>query len=181
MVATGGLAALNRLSASDLLVLGRDAHARMPAPAGATPVLGVRDTDIVRRAAECIIPATTTPGATQAGVAAFIETMLSAWYPPVDRDRFVDGVRAIDAHAVARYAHGFTECDVTQQVALLQEHDDAVTALRTARDAKANDHWFAMLKYLTVWGYCTSEVGMRDTLRSWPMPMRYDGNAKVGA
>jgi hypothetical protein len=181
MVATGGLAALTRLSESDLLALGREAHARAPQRTGGAPVLDARETAIVTLAAEQIIPATTTPGATQAGVAAFIETMLGGWYPPADRDRFVAGVRALDAQASARHARGFAECDAAQQLALLEEHDAAVTALRTARDPGANDHWFAMLKYLTVWGYCTSEPGMRETLHSWPMPMRYDGDVKVGS
>jgi hypothetical protein len=54
-----------------------------------------------------------------------------------------------------------------------------VAALRTTNGAAANAHWFAMLKYLTVWGYCTSDVGMRETLHSWPQPMRYDGNVAV--
>jgi hypothetical protein len=38
---------------------------------------------------------------------------------------------------------------------------------------------FAVLKYLTVWGFCTSEPGMREVLHSLPRPMRYDGAAPV--
>jgi hypothetical protein len=35
-----------------------------------------------------------------------------------------------------------------------------------------------MLKYLTVYGYCTSEAGMR-ALGLYPMAGRYDGCAPV--
>ena len=38
-------------------------------------------------------------------------------------------------------------------------------------------HWFAMLKYLTIWGYYTSEIGETRELGNWPLPWRYDGNA----
>ena len=187
MVATGGLAAINRLSANDLLALGRDAHAQADSHAqtepvaSAAPALDARAAAIVTAAAERIIPATDTPGATQANVTAFIETMLSGWYTPEDRDRFVVGLGELDARARELFTRGFAACDPTQQAALLEGYDDAVSAMRVAQDSRANAHWFAMLKYLTVWGYCTSEVGMRDTLHTWPMPMRYDGNAPVGA
>ncbi len=61
----------------------------------------------------------------------------------------------------------------------MRQLDDEVTALRRTDGAAASAHWFGMLKFLTVWGYCTSEVGMRQTLQSWPQPMRYDGNVPV--
>ncbi|HET9385972.1 MAG TPA: gluconate 2-dehydrogenase subunit 3 family protein [Gemmatimonadales bacterium] len=43
---------------------------------------------------------------------------------------------------------------------------------------QASPEWYARLKYLTVYGYCTSEVGMR-ALKLWPQPWRYDGCAPV--
>ena len=62
---------------------------------------------------------------------------------------------------------------------MVQALDDEVMALRRTAGGAANAHWFAMLKYLTVWGFCTSEPGMREVLRSLPRPMRYDGSAPV--
>jgi Gluconate 2-dehydrogenase subunit 3 len=176
MLATGGLAAVNRLSAKDLLILGGDAH-RTPLVDG---VLDAHATDAVTIAAEHIIPATDTPGATDARVPAFIAIMLAQWYSSADRDRFLAGVRDLDVRARAAVGVPFVEAPPAVQRAVLQQLDDDVSALRQQRAATANDHWFAMLKYLTVWGYCTSEIAMRQTLRTWPMPMRYDGNAAVG-
>ena len=43
---------------------------------------------------------------------------------------------------------------------------------------QANPDWYARIKYLTAYGYCTSEVGMRE-LKLWPPPWRYDGCAPV--
>ena len=176
MVATGGLAAFNRLSADDLVALGREVHAA-PAPRA----LDARAATTVAIVVSHIIPATDTPGAVEAGVPAFITHMLEQWYPPADRDRFLAGLATLDGLSRARTSREFASADAAGQMAVLQQLDDEVTALRQANVAQANAHWFAMLKYLTVWGYCTSEVGMRQVLHSWPAPMRYDGNARVDA
>ncbi len=181
MVAASGLTAVNRLSATDLLALGRDAHRGTAADVGRLKFLGAHAAMTVMIAAEHIIPAGATPGATHANVTAFIDTMLDGWYPPDDRARFLRGIAELDGRSMARYGEKFVTGSAAQQIALLETSDVEVAALRSTSDAAANDHWFAMLKYLTVWGYCTSEVGMRETLHSYPMPMRYDGNARVDA
>ncbi|MCC7054413.1 MAG: gluconate 2-dehydrogenase subunit 3 family protein [Gemmatimonadaceae bacterium] len=179
MMATGGLAVFSQRSAAELLAMGADAHRAPQVPQAR--VMDAHAALTVQVAAALIIPATDTPGATEAGVAAFIERMLDQWYPADDRDRFLAGVAELDGRARARGQPDFVTAGAADQVAMLQHFDDAVTALREARDPSANQRWFAMLKYLTVWGYCTSEPGMRDTLHTWPMPMHYDGNARVGA
>ena len=181
MVAASGLTAVNRLSAQDLLTLGRDAHRATAEDRGRMAVLNAQAAISVAIAAEHIIPASATPGAMQANVAAFIDTMLDGWYPPADRDRFLRGLAELDARSMARFGQRFATGTPAQQIALLETSDAEVTAMRATSDAAANEHWFAMLKYLTVWGYCTSEVGMRDTLHTYPLPMRYDGNALVDA
>lgn len=173
MVATGGLAAFRRLSAADLDALGDDTHRRLvdgTAPSGA---LTAAELAAVAAAAECIIPRTETPGATDAGVAAFVDVMLGEWYPPDDLTRFRAGLRQLDAGGA------FIEAGRERQVAFIQALDDEVSLLRRTSPRDAATHWYATLKYLTVWGYCTSEVAMRETFRSFPPPMRYDGAAPI--
>ena len=177
MVATGGITALGRLGTQDLLAMGREAHSA--SDRAAPPVLDAHAAALVTAAAERIIPATDTPGATQAGVTRFVETMLAGWYPAADRDRFVAGLPTLDSRSRARGGKAFLDITAAEQDVVLRQLDDEVTALRRNDGAAAGAHWFAMLKYLTVWGYCTSEVGMRDTLHTWPQPMRYDGNVSV--
>ena len=46
-----------------------------------------------------ILPATDTPGASDVGVPQFIDTMLSEWYAPEERDRFLAGLGRVDARA----------------------------------------------------------------------------------
>ena len=46
-----------------------------------------------------IIPPTDTPGAAEAGVPQFIDTMLAEWYAPDEREAFLAGLDEIDARA----------------------------------------------------------------------------------
>lgn len=179
MVSTGGLAAFARLSPRDLLALGEETHARLRDAASAGTILSPEEVRTVTAAAECIIPRTATPGATDAGVNAFIELMIADWYPTPDVERFRAGLATLKNVSMTRFAKPFADLSSKEQVQLVQALDDEVTALRRMDPSHANAHWFAMLKYLTVWGYCTSEVAMRDVLHTHPRAMKYDGFAPV--
>ncbi len=97
---------------------------------------------------------------------AFIDKMLTDWHTPEERERFLAGLKELDSRG------NFVDRSEADQLALLNALDNAAFAAGT------NDHWFARLKYLTVYGYCTSEVGMR-ALKLYPLPWRYDGCAPV--
>ena len=168
LVATAGLPCLESLAPQDLLALGQEVHRRT----GAGRALDTHALQTVAVAAERIIPATDTPGATDAGVSAFIDKMLADWHTPAERDRFVAGLPELDVRCRARAGKDFIACTVADQVAVLTAFDDE------ARAAASGEHWFARLKYLTVYGYCTSEPGMR-ALGLFPLPWRYDGCAPV--
>jgi hypothetical protein len=185
LIATGGLAALGRLPMTTLESVGRATHehARLNTDGAQTRLRSLDATTaaVVTAAAERIIPRTDTPGATDARVTEFIDVMLSDWYEEADRDRFVAGIRTLDADAKSTHGHAFVQATEAEQVALLEEAEARVVALRRTNARAANESWFGMLKYLTVYGYCTSEPGMRQHLQSWPMPMTYDPAAPVNA
>ena len=165
LVATAGLQCLDSLAPADLLALGRDVHQR-----ATSRVLSPHDERTVAAAAARILP--------DADVSAFIDKMLADWHTAAERERFLAGLPELDARCRTRGGRDFVDCSEADQVAVLTELDDEVTALRTDHGAAANQHWFAMLKYLTVYGWCTSEAGMR-ALRLYPLPWRYDGCAPV--
>lgn len=173
LVATAGLRCLESLAPADLLALGRDVHHRAHTERSALRALTAHAERTVAAAAERIIPATETPGAAAAGVSAFIDKMLADWHTPPERDRFLAGLAELDARCRARAARDFIDCAEADQLAVLTALDNEVTPI-------ANEHWFAMLKYLTVYGYCTSEAGMR-ALHLYPLPFRYDGCAPIDA
>ena len=180
-----GVAALpffGSLGVDELFDVGQRAHTladfrRSGAPQAPPRALTGAEYDTVSQAAERIIPRTTTPGATDARVADFIDVMLADWYNDSDRVRFKTGLGELDAQARSLAGRAFSQATETQQTELLEALDRELTSRRQSGLADADDHWFAMLKHLTVWGYYTSRPGIEKELRVQIMPGRYDGNA----
>lgn len=179
LVATGGLGAFSRFSAGDREALGADAHRRVLDGRAATGTLTAAELATVAAIAECIIPRTDTPGASDAGVAAFIDLMLGEWYPAQDLARVREALNLLDGHGQAVSGQPFVRLPRERQVAIVTAFENDVALLRRSDPSAANAHWFGIMKYLTVWGYCTSEVAMRDVFHSFPPPMAYNGAAPV--
>lgn len=181
MVAAGaGLRCLDGLGAEEIIAFGERLHASTADARGASGALDARQSATVTAAAERIIPASDTPGATDANVTAFIDRMLADWYTPAERQRLLAGLAELDGQSRAAHGRDFVGLGEADQVEVLTAVDDEVTALRRTPSTGAgnpDDHWFSMLKFLTVWGYFTSEAAMRDTLGQWPMAGRYVGCA----
>jgi hypothetical protein len=118
-------------------------------------------------------------------VPGFIDAMLADWYTPSERDRFLAGLRELDARAEQVQRRRFALCSEERQTALLADLDRDVATRQSGAAGAAparestDEHWFAMLKFLTVWGYCTSEVVMTDALHTYPLPGRFDGCAPL--
>jgi hypothetical protein len=181
VLALAGIAALplfRTLGAEELFEVGRRAHARAGPGESAPRALTAAEYAIVSQAAERIIPRTATPGATDARVAAFIDVMLADWYDARDRERFKAGLRELDTSALKLTGNGFVKARPRQQIEMLETLDRELQIRRQAREAGADDHWFAMLKHLTVWGYYTSRPGIVEELRVQLVAGRYDGNAR---
>lgn len=160
---------------ADLLAMLRDVHAAVQSDGpGTFRALDGHAAETVAAACERLIPADETPGAIDAGVPHFIDHILAGWYEPDERDRFLAGLQILDARSRAANGRLFLQCTDAQQDVLLTAFDREVQTLEGDR---RDLHWFAMLKYLTVWGYCTSEVGMKTELHLYPQPMKYDGSA----
>ena len=66
---------------------------------------------LVSEVADIIIPRTDTPGAKDAGVPGFIDTMLKDCYTKEDQDRFLAGVTAFDEEAKKAYGDSFIYCE----------------------------------------------------------------------
>jgi hypothetical protein len=180
-----GIAALpvfGSLGVGELLTVGQRAHEladrrKAAAPQAPPRALTAAEYETVTMAAERIIPRTTTPGATDARVADFIDVMLADWYNDSDRLRFKTGLGELDTRAQSLAGRPFARTTKPQQTELLEALDREVNVRRQSSPADADNHWFAMLKHLTVWGYYTSRPGIEKELRVQIMPGRYDGNA----
>lgn len=133
---------------------------------------------LVAEVAEIMIPRTDTPGAKDAGVPAFIDTMLKDVYEDSDRQRYVSGLKAFDDAARAAHSKGFVELSKAQQTELVRKfHDEAVAAelaLET-RPSYLQRSFILMTKELTLLGFFTSEPGATQVLQYAAVPGAFNG------
>ena len=127
--------------------------------------------ELVATIADHIIPRTDTPGARDAGVPRFIDTMMAEYYTADERKQFVAGVGDVDARAQEANGRAFTRCTAKQQRAILETLD----AEAFPATARRGPHFFATMKELTVLGYYTSKAGATQELRYVQTPGRFEG------
>lgn len=143
-----------RASAGEAGGSGRDAS--QVAPSLLTPPR----TRVMAALAEAIIPATDTPGASEAGVTEFVAALLDGWLDDDDRDRFLTGLDSVDPAARDRFGRDFASCTPDEQAALVGDLDAELTSLRDDPDADETRHFFHDVKRFTLTGWFTSEVGL---------------------
>ncbi len=110
---------------------------------------------------ETILPATDTPGAAQAGVAQFIDSLLAAWYSPAERDEFLSGLADVEQRCLLEERAAFPALPAARRLSFLQRLD--AEAASAAADGRKP--FFRTLKELTLIGFYTSETCMQNELR----------------
>lgn len=134
------------------------------------------NTNFLGDLAEAILPETDTPGAKEAGVGEFIPVMVRDTYTEKDQNAFVEGLEGVDDRSKKEFDKKFQELSAEEQLQFVNMLDkEAKEYQKNKKDEDAN-HFFTMLKQLTLTGFFTSEVGMTKALRYVKIPGRYDGN-----
>ncbi|MYM62797.1 gluconate 2-dehydrogenase subunit 3 family protein [Pseudomaricurvus sp. HS19] len=137
---------------------------------------------IVAAAAEIIIPRTDTPGAIDAGVPHFIELMVQDWLNDEERAIFLNGLSDLETRIPQEFGKSYDQLAQEQQLAVLEGLEAAASdspwyVQGNVRRAFISDAPFiCQLKELTIWGFFTSEAGVKQVLRYNPMPMKFDGH-----
>lgn len=151
----GNLSALARVRADQL-------HAAAASTQSATRwvprILNAHQHVTVAALVELIIPQTDTPGAKAVLVDRFVDALLAEAQRP-DRVRFIGGLAWLDRRSKALYARDFVTASPAQQAELLTK----LSAEGSAED-RAGVEFFTAIKSMTITGYYTSEVGLRDEL-----------------
>ena len=142
-------------------------HAHSPAAQAAmaaqewTPrVLNPRQNETITTLTELIIPQTETPGAKAARVNRFIDAVLQQ-AKPADRDSFFRGLTWMDERSRTQFRTDFVAATPAQQTELLTtlSKSDGETA-----ELRAGVQFFRAIKSMTIDGYYTSEIGLRQEL-----------------
>ena len=147
---------------------------------------------VVAEVAEIMIPRTDTPGATDVGIAPFIDKMMKDTYSKDEQQRFVAGLADLEARTKREHGRAFLELEPAQRAALVKQvHDPAVEADRESTVPLDQRHrpFILTMKELTLLGYFTSEPGATQVLQYRPVPGAYQaciplaqaGNGKAWA
>jgi len=154
-----------------LLAVGRAVHKRVRA--GTLRALDPHQDETVATIAELIIPKTDTPGAREAGVPAFIDVMFAEWGDDDQRKVFTAGLANVDERSRALFGKDFIACNEAQQTQILTGLDAELARLRDTK-ADTSKNFFQAMKWLTLTGYYTSEVGATTEQHFRVVPGRYE-------
>ena len=182
----GGAAALPLLPA-ELFANAHLAHVHLhqqetggePAP---LTILTEHQARTLNAIAERILPTTDTPGAGDAEIPGFVDRLLEGWLPDAARRHLLAELDRFDARARERLpdATGFADLSEPEQDALLTEAQNEAIAQRDGRAFSRNPNrlheqaFFDLVKWLTLFGYYTSEAGMKSELGYRIVPGRWD-------
>ena len=171
------------LSAPTLLAMSRAGEAKNTSMALESFSLNDTQRKIVAEVAEHIIPRTSTPGAKDAGVPAFIEMMLNDCYKAPEHKSFLAGVSDLEKK-------NFLTQSKEQQVATLKQLETDTKELmkqynvkqvkvgdnvdKESMDAKQGVPFWRLMKELTLLGYYTSEEGIKASFIYEPIPGKFE-------
>ena len=164
-----------------------------PSEKGSTPFsLSTDYQSLVAEIAEIIIPETDTPGAKEAGVGPFIETMIKDCYTNAQGVHFKKGLDQVEEKAQAMGGN-FISLNLEQQTEILKameaaakEEKQAISDVKEVdaetgkekddgKAAKQVTPFFNLAKELTIFGYDTSEIGATMERDYIPIPGRFEG------
>ncbi|MBL7697254.1 MAG: gluconate 2-dehydrogenase subunit 3 family protein [Chitinophagaceae bacterium] len=125
--------------------------------------------------AETIIPTTDTPGAKAAKVGAFMTVMVKDCYTEDDQKVFREGMNKINNEADKKFDKSFVQLSEDQRHQLLVAIDNEQKEYGKNKKKDDPNHYFRLMKELTLLGYFTSEVGATQALRYVESPGKYEG------
>jgi hypothetical protein len=158
----GGSAFLEGCKTSD-----KKAAAALPLNAGQIAFLD--------EVAETIIPATNTPGAKAAKVGEFMHVMVTDTYAENDQTIFIEGLSKLDDASNKKFKAEFMKLSPEQRKELLNEIDKEAKEYASKKKKEDPNHYFTLMKQLTLLGYFSSEVGATQALRYVPVHGKYEG------
>ena len=150
-------------------------QAKAAANAKPKDLLDAQQVAYLDEVADTILPATKTPGAKAAHVGSFMAVMVRDCYLPADQQTFLKGIKQLEAASQKQNGQGFLACTPAQRTALLTALDAEQKQYSKTKKIEDPNHYFRMMKELTLLGYFTSEVGATQALRYLPVPGKYDG------
>lgn len=162
-----------------------DAHAASQKPGAAPRFFTPTQTSLIAAVADIMIPHTDTPGAIDAGVPAFVDSMFKDVYTKADQQRYLGALAAFNQAG----GKPFMQLDEAQRKALVTTlHAKALSNTPDSTLPPAED-FVMMTKKLTMLGFFMSEPGCTQVLQyiavpgslKSDIPLSQAGNGKAWA
>ena len=124
---------------------------------------------------ETILPKTTSPGAKDAAVGSFMTVMVNDCYTKDDQKIFHEGIKKLDDACKKTNNTSYLKASPEQRTSLLVTLDKEAKEYQKAKKKEDPNHYFTMMKQLTLLGFFTSKPGATQALRHVAVPGKYDG------
>src|SRR5690606_4953765 len=106
--------------------------------------------DFLGDVADTILPPTSSPGAKEAGVGAFIPVMVKDCYTADDQKTFVDGLTLFERASNDKFGRKFQELDAGERTELLAAIDKEAKDYQRNKTGEEPNHYFHLFKQLTL-------------------------------
>lgn len=125
---------------------------------------------------ETILPTTEkSPGAKAAKIGAFMKTIVTDCYDAAEQAIFLAGMVKLKDLSLKEYQRPFMQLTAEEKTGLITALDLEATNYNKNKLETDPEHYFSMIKQLTLWGFFTSEPGATEALRFVPVPGRFEG------
>ena len=125
--------------------------------------------------AETILPKTNTPGAKDAELAKFMQVMVNDCYTAADQKIFHEGINKLNEACEKMHSSDFMKASTQQRTDLLTAVDKEAKDYNKNKKKEDPNHYFTMMKQLTLQGYFTSKIALTTVIDYHAVPAKYDG------
>lgn len=133
--------------------------------------------NLIEEIAETILPATESPGAKDAKVHEFVIAMLMECTEVKSQYNFIRGLKNLEDLTQKQFNKDFIACNIEERIHILtaMEHDEKSVSgiVQRIKQKIMGNGFIYMMKYYTVLGYCTSEIGATKGLAYDYIPGSY--------
>ena len=133
------------------------------------------DISFLNEVAETILPKTNTPGAKDAEVGKFMTVMVADCYEEKDQKVFREGFAKLDEACNKMHGHDFMKATAEHRTELLKALDKEAKDYNKNKEKNTPNHYFTMVKQLTLFGYFTSRPALTEAFNYQQTPGKYDG------
>ncbi|HEY1793480.1 MAG TPA: gluconate 2-dehydrogenase subunit 3 family protein [Opitutaceae bacterium] len=140
------------------------------------PAFTDADKALLDEIGETIIPTTDIPGAKATGIGPFMAMFVTDCYNQKEHATFSDGLGKIDAESKRRFGKGFVDATPEQRLVLCNDLDKEQRRFHDSKPKGEQEHYFRMMKELTLMGYFSSEIGCTQAVSYIEVPGAWHGD-----